>query len=478
MQEYEFKTEPFDHQLKIFQETKDFSRFALFWEMGCGKTKPVIDTFAYQVQKGGARTLVVLAPNGVHTNWITDEIPTHCPIQLRTFCWNSQKTGTIKFKKELKEFLAYPGPRIIALNYDAVMTKLGDKTIRKLIEDTNDAFLVLDESQYIKTPGAKRTMRIMSYVRYCEWRRILTGTPITNNPFDVYTQMKVLDLGYWKLHGLDNFTVFKQYFGIFQSKEFSSGKVELVVGFKNLHHLKELVAANSSRLLKEEVLTLPEKLYSKRYFEMNPEQRRVYDELKNDFITFLNGDVVTAELAIVRLQRLQQVTSGYLPSEDGETVHERIGGENRRMQCLEDVIRDVPHQGIIWAKYTRDIEDIARMLGDSCVTYYGATSNDDRVTARKRFRAGEVKWFVGNPDAAGTGLTLVEAKTVIYYNTSYKLASRLQSEDRAHRIGQKNNVNYTDIVALDSIDIGIVQSLVKKRELSGEVLGDELKEWI
>lgn len=478
-QDYQFKTKPFEHQLKAFEATKDTNRYGLFWEMGCGKTKPTIDTFSRKMAQGEVETVIVLAPNGVHTNWISDELPAHCPFgkELLTLCWDTQKVSTKWFQEEALSFLKTRRPRVLAMNYDAIMTKFGDRIVSKLLEHEK-TFLILDESQFVKNPNAKRTKRILSYVRYAQWRRILTGTPITNNPFDVYSQLKCLDLGYWKAHGLDNFATFKKYFGVFESKHYGDREVELVVAFQNLDQLAELVALNTSRLLKEDVLTLPPKLYTKRYFDMNPTQRRVYDDMRKDFLTWLDGEMVTAELAIVRMQRLQQITSGYLPSDDGETIHQEIGGENTRLKCLEDLIEEVPHQGIIWAKYTRDIQSIAQLLGKDCVTYYGGTSNEDRLKARQDFRAGKVKWFIGNPDAAGTGLTLVEAKTVIYYNTGHKLASRLQSEDRAHRIGQKDSVAYVDLIANNSVDGAIVNALVSKFEIASMVLGDKIRSWI
>jgi SNF2 family DNA or RNA helicase len=185
---------------------------------------------------------------------------------------------------------------------------------------------------------------------------------------------------------------------------------------------------------------------------------------------------VTAPMAMVRLLRLQQITCGFVPTDDDEL--EEFEGKNPRLDLLEEICDGLGHSAIIWARFRRDIDLIMQRLGDRAVRYDGSTSDDDRAKAKERFQAGEVQFFVGNPAAAGTGLTLHKAKTVIYASNSFKLTDRLQSEDRAHRIGQDNQVVYIDLIAPGTVDEHIVRALRDKRDIAGILTGDQLKEWM
>jgi SNF2 family DNA or RNA helicase len=226
------------------------------------------------------------------------------------------------------------------------------------------------------------------------------------------------------------------------------------------------------------VLDLPPKLYSKRYFDLTPEQQRVYVEIKTEALTLLDtGDVVTAPLIITRLLRMQQVTCGYVPTDDGH-VEQMIGDKNPRLDTLVELCEGLAHPAIIWAKFRKDIDLIMEKLGDKAVRYDGQTSDDERAEAKRRFQTGDVQFFVANPAAGSTGLTLTAARTVIYYNNSFKLVDRLQSEDRAHRAGQTFPVDYIDIVAPNTVDVAIVNALRSKVNIAAEITGDNLKEWL
>lgn len=481
MELYQHKSSPFRHQADSFESTRELPRWALFWEQGCGKTKPTIDTAAYLFEKGAITALLVIAPNGVHRNWVSDEIPAHMPDRIRrmTHCYHSSKAGSKKHKQAVNCLLtAVDCLPVLAMTYDAVMTKEGERVIRTFLEHYRCMF-VLDEATRIKSPNAKRTKRILALAKYANFRRVLTGTPIANGPFDAYTLMKFLDLGFWKPYQLDSFYAFKHHFGVWQVGQSQEREYEYVVAYRNLEQLRDILAKHSSRLVKADVLDLPPKLYTKRYFELNKEQLRVYRDLEQEFMTFIKDDLVLTPLAITRLLRLQQITSGYLPGSD-DKLHP-LGDENPRIKLLEDVIEDVTGKTITWAKFKLDIGKIMelyRSLGRKPVRYDGETGPDERAAAIEAFQRGDATDFVANPAAAGEGLTLHAANTVIYYNTGYKLTDRLQSEDRAHRIGQKNPVNYIDLVAQETIDEGIVDALVGKQEVAAKILGDRIKEWI
>jgi len=481
---YTFKTEPFAHQQKEYDYSKELVERGIFWEQGCGKSKITLDTAGHMEDCKEIDGLLVIAPNGVHLNWLTDEIPSHLPDDLvdrtQMHSYQSKKAKTKKHDRACEKVLKHKGFSVLTMTYDAIMTAKGAKLARQFFDERR-VLQVLDESPRVKNPSAKRTIRVLASGKHASHRRILTGTPVANGPFDVYSQIKFLNPDYWKPHGLDSYSAFKATFGIFKTMtDPNSGRdFQMVVAYRNLPYLNQLLEPISSRVTKEDVLDLPPKLYSRRCFEMTPEQKRLYAQLKDDFeAELLTGEYIAAPLAIVRMLRFQQVTCGYLPVEDDHDPMRLIGEHNPRMSTLMEICEDLPHGCIIWARFTKDIDLIMEALGDKAVRYDGQVSDDDRAIAKKQFQDGKKQFFVANPAAGAEGITLTIAKTVIYYNNSFKLTDRLQSEDRAHRIGQEDPVHYIDIVADGTIDEKITESLVKKHNIASTIIGDRLKDWI
>lgn len=483
---YQPKTKPFAHQSKILAETQDLESYALFWEMGCGKTKPIIDTIGHLHDTGKITGALVLAPKAVAPNWVADEIPAHLGASARVFLWDTSKAGNVGYQKELRTFLNRTDClSILVMSYNAIMTEsskakiIKGKEAAKQFLTSRPCMMVLDESARIKEPSTQRAKRVLAAGKHAKYRRILTGTPVSNSPFDVFAQVKFLDPKIWEDMGCASFQAFKHAFGDWvEHRRKDTGRTfPELIRYKNLNYLNETLDKIGSRLLKSDVLDLPAQLYSRRTFDMSTEQRRAYDALRKEAMFWLDsGDMVTAPLMITRMLRMQQVASGYCPTDEGSMIQFE---SNPRMECLQDIIEDIPHQAIIWAKFRKDIENIAELLGKNCVVYDGSVSQADREERRSRFKSGDVQFFVGNPAAAGEGLTLHEAKTVVYYNTTYKLSDRLQSEARAHRAGMDSNpVNYIDIVASESIDEIIIDALRNKQEIAAIVTGDKFKEWI
>lgn len=475
----EFKTAPFSHQLEEWDKHRDDRIRALFWEQGTGKTKEVIDQAAWLFLKGEIDALLVLAPNGVHENWATDELPDHCPVPYRAHSWSTKSATTRWHRASAQETLESPHLAVLLMSYDGFMTQNGRKFAR-LFADQRRALGVLDESQRIKTPGAKRTRSVVAFGNHLRIKRILSGTPVTNKPFDIYPQLKFLDKDFWKSHGFASYEAFKTYFGVWEDRVngHTGQRFKQCVYFKNLDQLNEIVRSVSSRVTKEKVLDLPDKVHSKRYFSLTARQRRAYDQVKNEFLTLLDsGELVTAPLVITRILRLQQITCGYLPSDDCENLNPFP--ENPRMRLLLDTLTDVEGKAIIFARFRHDIVQLVEELGPACVRYDGQVSDADRLEARRRFQDPDgPRFFVGNPAACATGLTLHRAKTVIYYSNSFDLEHRLQSEDRAHRIGQTDHVRYIDLVAEGTVDAKIVASLRNKLSIASKITGDEVREWL
>lgn len=478
---YEFHTKPFAHQAEVFTRTAELRDYALFWEQGCGKTKPTIDTMSLLFEMDKIDALVVVAPNGVHRNWITDELPTHLPprigARMLAEFWQSSKAGNKSHKQAMDRLYSHDGLSVLAISFDGFTTKAGLEYLRKFFRKRR-IMLVVDEAHGIKTPSAVRTKTITKAGLLTSYRRVLTGTPITK-PFDIYSQIHFLDPDFWRSKGLSNFTAFKQYFGVWRTRQLGNGRsFQEFLEYKNLPQLGEWIAEKGHRLTKDQALDLPPKLYSKRYFDLSAEQRRVYDDLKKNLLIEIAGKEVSATLAITLLLRLQQVSSGYVPSAEGEMIPLE---DNTRLDTFADVVEGIERPAIVWARFRQDIDQICRKLdamGKSFVRYDGAVTDDGRAKAKATFQAGDTQWFVGNPAAGATGLTLLPAKHVVYYSNSFKLVDRLQSEDRNHRIGQTDPIDYTDLVAVDTVDVKIVKALREGFDIAGSLLGDGFREWI
>jgi len=489
---FQFKTEPRQHQREMFESTKDLPSWGHLWEMGLGKSKIVLDVGAYQYLRGSIDTLLVIAPNGVHRNWITDEVPRHLADvgEYHALCYYSKEAATQRWLSVKEKFFKSKGLLIVAMSYDALLTPRGYAFVDRLLN--RRVMLVLDESQRIKNPDAKRTKKLLSLAPRAVIRRILSGTPITNSPFDAWSQFEFLQTGFWASIQCRKFIAFKRVFGIFQKikvEQYSRSQNKMVerdvpicVGYRDVQSLNQLIGRLSDRKTKDLCLDLPPKVYTKIYIEMTADQRRMYKELKQKAYTYSeDGDLITGALAMTKMIRFQQIVCGFVVTEDQETVN--LGGStNPRIAALLEVLEDCgDEQVIVWARFNYDVDLISSSLDAakiSHVTYDGRTKESDRGPAIDRFRSGDARVFVAKASTAGEGLTLTEATQVVYYSNTFRLSERLQSEDRCHRIGQDRTVTYTDLVTSESIDEKIVSALRDKRDLADLITGDSWKEWI
>lgn len=474
----------FPHQEEHLQNHKDRKAWGLFWEQGTGKTRPIIQTCEHLFRNKKINAMLVVAPPGVERNWNTDELPVHLSkdVKHKVFVFNSKKSANKSHIKEIDELISFGGLSILLISYPAFMTKIGKGVVWNFLKKRQTLY-VLDESQNIKTPKAKRTISINASSKYAEYKRILTGTPVSIGAFDYYSQIRFLDNEFWKSKGIDNFHDYKQYFGIWLTAE--EVKRELgwnrnfdeLKGYQNLDKLIKWLEEISDRKTKD-LLNLPPKLFTKRYFDMTNYQRKIYDELVEEYIyQFENGAILEADMAMVRLLRLQQIICGYVPVDGDEPVE--LLGKNPRIELLKEICDTTFTQGIIWARFRYDIDQIMEMLGTDAVRYDGSIDADEAEQNKLKFQRGEVKWFVSTAQRGGPGLTLHMAKTVIYYSNSFRLIDRLQSEDRAHRAGMDNNaVNYIDLVCNNSVDESIIENLKNKLDIASSINGDKLREWL
>lgn len=493
MTDYEFKTEPFAHQRELFEATRDLKSYAVLWEQGTGKTKPTIDTACHLYEQGEIDAVLVVAPNGVHRNWVTDEIPTHLPDRLapktHSMFWRTIKSGTKYHQQAFDAICAYKGFAWLCISYDGFMSEKGKKAVWKFLKRRRCLY-ILDEAHHVKTPKAKRTRSIIASGKYADYRRILTGTP-GDKPFDIYSQLRFLQPNMWARRGMATFAAFKQHYGEWWTRAEAQEALgydpgyDKLIDYKNLDELADIIEGMSSRLLKDDVLDLPPKLYTRRPFDLSPKQRSLYNQLRDELeVELESGDIVDGTMAIVRLLRLQQITCGYVATEAEEPVQD-IPGPNPRLDAAVDFFTELNHPAIIWCRFRRDIDLLMDALPEA-VRYDGALDEDEAAKSKEAFNAGDAQFFIGNPAKGAEGLTLNVAKTTGFYSSSFKLLERLQAEDRNHRIGQDgadhgevgHGVLYADFVGIDTVDEHIVRALRKKFDIAAALTKDQLREWI
>ena len=475
---YKFKTKPFAHQLKALEMSWDKKVFAYFMEMGTGKSKVLIDNMSILYDKGLINGALIIAPKGVYKNWFDSEIPNHMAehIEKTMVLWESS-AGKSKEKELDTLFKSSYDLHILIMNVEALSTKKGKQFAEKFLS-CHKTLMAIDESTTIKNPGANRTKNIIAIGKHVTYKRILTGSPVTKSPLDLYTQCWFLDP--WLLDQQSYYS-FRTRYALTRKINVSGRQVEIVVGYRNLGELSDKIKPFSHRVLKDDCLDLPPKTYMKRTIQLTEEQRKVYKQMKDIALATLNGKLTTTHNVITQLMRLHQITCGHFKSDDGQT--QKIA--SNRLDELMDVLSEMEGKAVIWAHYRYDIEVIVEAIkkeyGDkSVVTYYGDTSTDDRQKAIKLIQDPEspVRFIVGTPQTGGYGITLTGASTMIYYSNGYDLEKRQQSEARIDRIGQTKNMTYIDIIAEGTVDEKIVKALRTKVNIATEVMGEELKDWI
>jgi SNF2 family DNA or RNA helicase len=474
---YKFKTKPYKHQLTALEKSWNKETYAYFMEMGTGKTKVLIDNMSMLYDKGKIDGALIIAPKGVIKTWYEQEIPTHLPnhIENVTVLWQPNITKTQQEKLE-SLFEIETALHILVMNVEAFSTEKGVKFASKFL-NSHKVLMAIDESTTIKTPAAKRTKNILDLGIYAKYRRIMTGSPVTKNPLDLYTQCYFLD-PYLLDHA--SYYSFRNRYAVMKTMHVRGRSIQVVHKFQNLSELSDKLKGFSYRVLKEDCLDLPSKNWTKRHITLSKEQQKVYNEMKKTALATLNGKVTSTMTVITQLMRLQQITCGHFVADDGTTQEIK----NNRITELMDVLDEIEGKAIIWGHWQKDIQNIVSEIEKihgpgSVVSYYGLTPQEDRQDNIRKFQSDpKCRFMVGTPSTGGYGITLTAANTVIYYSNGYDLEKRLQSEDRAHRIGQKKNVTYIDIIAEKTVDEKIVKSLRKKINIASEVLGEELKDWI
>jgi len=475
--DYKFKTKPYEHQLKALSMSWDKTYFAYFMEMGTGKSKVLLDNIAMLYDNGKINGVLIVAPKGVVKTWHEQEIPTHFVdhIPCSPVLWQAMISQ--KQQRQLDTlFQTGHDLHILIMNVEAFSTKKGLEFAARFLRCHNTLFAV-DESTTIKNPEAKRTRNICSLAPFAKYRRILTGSPVTKSPLDLYKQCDFLQT---ELLGHSSYYSFRTRYAVTKTANFGGRSVQIVVGYRHLTELADKLKPFSYRVLKDDCLDLPAKTFMKRIIQLTPDQTKVYKQMKHLALAQMDGKIMTTVTVLTQLMRLQQITCGHFTADDGVT---RDIASNRISELM-NLLDEIEGKVVIWAHWQKDVNKIitaiVKEFGEGCcVDYFGLTPQNERQENIRKFQEDEkVRFFVGTTQTGGYGITLTAASTMIYYSNGYDLEKRQQSEARIDRIGQHKPMTYIDIMCEDTVDERIVKALKKKIDIATKIMGEELKAWI
>ena len=471
---YPYKTQPYEHQRNALKESAEQKVWAYFMEMGTGKTKVTIDNIAFLYFQKKIDSVLIIAPKSVYTNWEI-EIETHMPEQVnyKIYKWNLDKP------KDYDKLNQFSKLRIFLINVEALSTKRGVEGCIDYLTRNKLNFVALDESTTIKNRQAKRTKNILTLGKISHTKRILTGSPITKSPLDLFTQCQFLSP---ELLGFTSYLSFRNRYAEMTDIPVGSGRyISVPKYYKRLEELERKMKKFATRIRKDQCLDLKPKVRSRRYIELDGEGKKIYERLRTNALAIVEDSTISFSNKLTEIVKLHQVCNGFTKDDDGKilTLHKS------KLNALEETLEETDGKVIIWANYLYNIHEIKSFLenkyGDEAVvSIYGDVSVENRKRAVDRIQNDEkCRFLVANPSTGGFGLTLTACNTVIYYSNSYNLEVRMQSEDRAHRLGQKGTVVYIDIVARNTLDEAIMKSLVNKGKLAAKTLGEEdLKSWL
>ena len=468
MWKYPYKTTPYEHQRNALNESAEKVQWAYFMEMGTGKTKVTIDNIAYLFFQRKINSVLIIAPKSVYLNWET-EIETHMPdvLKYKIYKWNIDKS------KDYHDLQNFKDLRIFLINVEALSTKRGFEACKEYLFKNKLNFVTLDESTTIKNRSAKRTKNILALQKLSMVRRILTGSPITKSPLDLYTQCQFLSP---ELLGFSSYLAFRNRYAEMTDIPVGSGRyISVPKYYKRLEELEQKMKFFSTRIRKDQCLDLKTKVRQKRYIELDVDGKKIYEKLRTTALAIVEDRTISFSNKLTEIVKLHQVCNGFTKDDEGKFL--RL--HDQKVKALHEVIEEADGKIIIWANYLWNIHEIIHSLKsrygeESVVSIFGEVDVKDRKKAVESFQNdSNVRFFVGNPTTGGFGLTLTACNTVVYFSNNYNLEVRKQSEDRAHRLGQKGTVVYIDIVARNTLDEAIMKSLTNKGQIAAKTLGEE-----
>lgn len=467
----EYKIKPWAHQLKAIELAKDRNEFALFFEQGCGKTSTLINILRHKYEKkaNGLISTLILCPVIVLENW-KREFEAHSDIPP----WNIHILTGSGFDRlcDFERFIEPAPGRIVITNYESLLM---EALFKKKLLPWAPQIVVLDESHKCKDLSAKRTKRVVELGDRAHSRFILSGTPIINSAFDIYSQFRFLDGG--ETFGKSFWAFRNEYFvDKNQHKPRHAYFPNWVIRPGALQEINKKVYTKAMRVTKAEALDLPPLVRQIVDVELSGEQKRAYDQLEVDAVSYFNGAEMSADLAITKALRLQQLVTGFFKADDGTT---HVFDKNPRIAALEEVLDNIgpDHKVIIWAVFKHNYADIRRLLdskniGHVSVTGEQTTEEKQRAVDLFNKPGNTARVLIGHPASGGIGVNLTIADYSIFYSRGFSLENDLQAEARNHRGGSERHQSITriDLVAPGTTDEIVLTALSAKQDVSEAIL--------
>ena len=458
---YDFKNTPMDHQKEGLNKFFPLNEAAIFYEQGLGKTYTSINLVTAWRMTNNIDSVVVICPSSIKLVW-QDELDKHCPLPTQRHVLTAGKyKAADKFIEEKEDF------QWMIVGVEGLSQGKAVEYVERFMMGRKCA-IIIDESSRIKTPNKTRTDRCIKLGTLAKKRIILSGTSITQGVEDLYTQYKFLNPD---ILGYNSFYSFRAQYCVTMQMEVGYNKfVTKIVGYKNEDELIKTIGPYTMRVEKKDALDLPEKIFTNRYVEMNPKQKKIYQDMKEELFSEIDGDSYGVTSVLEQMLRLQQITGGHYPWDNGEKVIPKpIPGKNPKIEELMNILDEISGKVIIWCQFRCEIDLIDEVLtkaGINFVEFHGGCNDEEKRESVKSFRTiPGCKVFLATR-AAAYGLTLVEASTAIYYSQGYSLEEYAQSQDRIHRIGQDKGCNYIHLLAEKTVDTKIIRALEAKANVA------------
>lgn len=482
-------SKPWSHVAKALLLGRDMAYFAYVMDQGTGKTRTILDDAGHNFRAGRIDALIVLNKNSVKTNWVEDKpdpsgeldaVDTYLSVPNFKAVWMSAPTRQQQAQMDaFYDCLKRKDKRlaVISVNYDALNMDRCFKMLERLCA-VRKVMIVADESTMIGKPGSGRTRQATKLRKACVLARICTGTPIIKSPLKAYSQFGFLSED---ILGFGSFYAFKARYcvmGGFEGRQ--------VLHYQNLEELSDKIASCAYRVLKDECLDLPPKVYQKRRVYMTKEQEKAYNEMRRVMFTEIDGKEIAATIQLTQIMKLQQITGGYVMDEKGNAIEIVKPEKNPLMrEVLELMEERGEQQVVIWAHFKEEIRALAILLtkeGYRVAQFHGDVPEGERLQIRRDFKAGKYDVIVANQAAGGMGIDEFKvASLVIYYSNSYNTEDRIQSEDRTHRGAMPTHikkVTYYDLIVPNTVRVKIIATLRANVEISQQVMRDGMREWI
>jgi SNF2 family DNA or RNA helicase len=448
----------------------------IFFDPGLGKSLTALTIAEHLIMEGEIDRVVVVCPKTLYGTW-QDQIAEHSEFSP-AFEWHIKKwegkTSCI-FLTNYEAWREPPKRKKVDGKWVANVTKRG---VKKDLADivTANTLVIMDESTEVKSDSAQQTTGCRLHFQKAKYRIIMTGTDFTKSPLDLYSQFEILRPAFW--WGM-SFFAFKQRFAITKDVYLPNGKTtKVVTGFQRISELTEKIAPWIVRAKKEDCADLPPKRFQNIPVELSDAEWRVYTDLKERMIAFLDsGKILTVTQKVALFTRFRTITGGWATTED------QIGKPSK-LAALADLVKDDDAQAIIWCSFTHEILMLKKELKEygECVTYFGPDSEDARRDHYQRFTAGQARFFLANPATAGLGLNLQHCPLQYFYSLPTSGGEFMQALDRSHRIGTKTEVVYRFLLGqrrgVSSIDFRIKALLDQSVDLLHAFQTREIRELV